>query len=257
MAEDEKVVEEKKTEEIKSGEKKEEIKETQKELEEKPQFDSSAIEEIREKMAEFEKKSEEDKSKLEKAKKALLGEDESTKEDEEFYKKLATMPKEAVEDLIKKNIEPINKKFQEQAILERDRITFTNLRNMYPDFDEVIRDASSYLTKEEIGETEGLSNRTEIRFNLIRGRREMDLRNKKTKEVNVMNKAKEEINKTAITEVPRGGGTMETKEVEDELDEDIKSNIREGKWNKGEGFTKHDEKIFEKFQRDVYGIRRK
>lgn len=254
MADEKKVVEEKVKEEIKETE--EETKQKE-EVEEKPQFDSSAIEELKSKMAEFEEGSKQDKIKLDNVKKVLLGEDLSADEERIFYEKLATKPKEALEDLIKKSVEPINKKFKEQEIAGKDTASFNFLRSIYPDFDDVIKDAEKYLSKEDIVGTDSLPNRTEIRFNLIRGRRELDLRGRKMQEVSAMNKAKEEINKTAKTEVPKGGGAMESKEVEDELDEDIRSSIREGKWNKGEGFSKQDEKIFEKYQRDVYGIKRK
>ena len=254
MADEEKEVEEEVKEEVREA-KEEPIQ--KEDIEEKPQFDSSAIEELKAKMAEFEEGSKQDKIKLDSVKKVLLGEDLSADEEKKFYDKLATKPKEALEELIKKNIEPINKKFKEQEIASKDAASFNYLRSIYSDFDDVIKEAGKYLSKEDIEQTDNLPNRTEIRFNLIRGRRELDLKGRKMQETTAMNKAKEEINKTAKTEAPKGGGTMEEGNVEDELSEGIKSRIREGKWNKGEGFTKQDEDIFAEFNRDAYGIKKK
>ncbi len=242
-----KTEETKEIKEEKTIEKKEDIKE---------QFDSSAVEELRGKVAEIEKRDEETKSKLDAARKALLGEDDLSGEDKEFYSKLANKPKEAVEDLIKKETEKLNKKFEEQQMLEKDKLAFSTLRGLYPDFEEVIKDAPLYLTKDEIEQTNGLSNRTEIRFNMIKARRELDLRGKKIKETGAINAAKEESNKTAKTEIPQAGGTMENKE-EDELGKDIDTSIQEGKWNKGDGFSKLDEKMWERYERDAYGIKKK
>jgi len=226
MADEEKVVEEKVKEEIKET-KEEPIK--KEEIEEKPQFDSSAIEELKSKMAEFEEGSKQDKIKLDNVKKVLLGEDLSADEEKKFYDKLASKPKEALEELIKKNIEPINKKIKEQEIAGKDTASFNYLKSIYPDFDDVIKEAGKYLSKEDIEETDNLKNRTEIRFNLIRGRRELDLRGRKMQETSAMNKAKEEINKTAKTEVPAGGGKIETKTTEDARRERIKK--YSGEWD--------------------------
>lgn len=210
----------------------EKVEEDKKEetIEKAQMLDTAAIDELKGKMEDIEKRSLDYESRMEKAKKAILGEDSSTKEEEDiFYKKLATMPKEAVEDLIKKNIEPIKQEFQKREILDKDKTAFMNLRASYPDFDEVMKDAPIYLSREDMEATESLPNRTEVRFNLIRGRREIGLRNKKMQETNSINKAKSEINKTAKTEVPAGGQVQETKTDNDARRERIEK--YKGEWD--------------------------
>ena len=83
------------------------------------------------------------------------------------------------------------------------------------------------------------------------------MRGKNIIEKNELNKAKEQLNKTARTEIPTGGGKIEMESEDDILDSSINEAREKGLWNKGDSFSKLDEKIFERFQRDVYGIGRK
>ena len=222
-----------------------------------PQADPDIVA-IKEELNELKQKtelSEEKARKFDQVSQAITGKEHGF-DKVKFFEDLAEDPEGTLDEFISSKTKPLKEKLKEKELKEADNLAFTNLRTKHPDFDEVINSGGKYLYKEDIEATEDLPNRMEIRFALAKARRDAEMVTKKSEETNAMNKAKAENNKTSITERPTGSA-METAPPEgDTLDTEISSAIKKGDWNKGDGWSKKDEKIFEQFNRDVYGIKK-
>ena len=152
---------------------------------------------------------EEKARKFDEVSRAITGKEAGFDKDK-FFQNLADNPEETLNNFIADKTKTLQEELNSQKLRESDNRALANLRTRYSDFNEVIADASKYLTTEDIEATENMPNRSEIRFSLAKSRRDATLAGKKTDETNALNEAKKTLNQTSVTETPSTGATIPT-----------------------------------------------
>jgi len=203
---------------------------------------------IRDELNELKRNSGLDKEKARKfdeVNRAISGGDVKEFDKEKFFRDLAERPEETLDNFISEKMKPLHEKARERELTEADNRAFVNLRTKFPkEFNNIIKDSAKYLTKEDIEATNDLPDRTEIRFGLVKMRRDAQLGissdSKKEEEVNELNEAKKISNRNSITETPSGGAGVkdEGNELQQELgkakknfdDEKVADILKEDLW---------------------------
>lgn len=151
--------------------------------------------------------------KLDKIKSAIDGEDADTG-DEKFFTDLTTKPKQTIEDLIKKKtdeiINPIISERVKEKLIMSDQQKFAELSAKDPEFNEIWGNVNQYVKPEEMAEVENSANRVDIIYSLAKRRKDLAKVDKKLNTIQADRAAKNEINKTAVSERPisSGGATQ-------------------------------------------------
>jgi hypothetical protein len=182
---------------------------------ETPQVDPD-VAAIREELNQVKQKqelSEEKARKFDEVSQAITGKEPGFDKDK-FFQDLADDPEKTLDKFVSSKTESLENEIKEQKLKDADTQAFNDLRSKYSDFNDVIKDASKYITKEDVEVTENLPNRTEIRFSLAKSRRDADMATRKSEETNAMNEAKKISNQTSVTETPSTGASIPSAESE-------------------------------------------
>ena len=151
--------------------------------------------------------------KLDKIKSAIDGEDDGAS-DEKFFTELTTKPKQTIEDLIKKKtdeiINPIISERVKEKLVYSDQQKFAELSAKDPEFNEIWSNVNQYVNPEEMAEVENSTNRVDIIYSLAKRRKDLAKVDKQKNSIQADRTAKNEINKTAVSERPisSGGATQ-------------------------------------------------
>ncbi len=169
-------------------------------------------------------------SKLDKIKSAIDGED-ANESDEKFFTDLTTKPKQTIEDLIKKKtdeiVNPIISERVKEKLVMSDQQSFASLTSKDPEFNEIWQNINQYVSQEEMAEVENSTNRVNIIYGLAKSRRDLANVDKKINSINADRTAKNELNKTAVSERPiSSGGENQNVQEEDTRLKDL-SNARD------------------------------
>ncbi len=155
--------------------------------------------------------------KLDKIKSAIDGEDAGDS-DEKFFTDLTTKPKKTIEDLIKKKtdeiVNPIISERVKEKLVMADQQKFAELSAKDPEFNEIWGNINQYVTPEEMAEVENSTNRVNIIYSLAKTKKELANVDKKINSIQADRAAKNEINKTAVSERPISSGGIIKEESE-------------------------------------------
>ena len=147
--------------------------------------------------------------KLDKIKSAIDGEDDGAS-DEKFFTELTTKPKQTIEDLIKKKtdeiINPIISERVKEKLVYSDQQKFAELSAKDPEFNEIWSNVNQYVNPEEMAEVENSTNRVDIIYSLAKRRKDLAKVDKQKNSIQADRTAKNEINKTAVSERPISSG---------------------------------------------------
>jgi len=168
--------------------------------------------------------------KLDKIKSAIDGEDDGAS-DEKFFTELTTKPKQTIEDLIKKKtdeiINPIISERVKEKLVYSDQQKFAELSAKDPEFNEIWSNVNQYVNPEEMAEVENSTNRVDIIYSLAKRRKDLAKVDKQKNSIQADRTAKNEINKTAVSERPiNSGGTVSSETEQDTRLKDL-TNARE------------------------------
>jgi len=178
--------------------------------------------------------------KLEDVKTAITGQESEKLDSEKFFKDFAEDPQKALDGYYdrrsKKELEPIKKKLEESAISEKnramaeqDRIAFGKLQAHDPNYLDVMKNVNTYIGKEELTDLLKYPNRTEVIYSIAKSRMAVGEAGRKMEETQATKQAKDDANKTAVSEAPAGG------KIEQETDKqrrrkNINEAIENGDW---------------------------
>ena len=147
--------------------------------------------------------------KLDKIKSAIDGEDAGAS-DEKFFTDLTTKPKQTIEDLIKRKtdeiINPIISERVKEKLVMADQQKFAELSAKDPEFNEIWSNINQYVSPEEMAEVENSANRVNIIYSLAKTKKDLAKVNKQKNSIQADRTAKNEINKTAVSERPISSG---------------------------------------------------
>jgi len=200
--------------------------------------------------------------KLDDVRTAITGEESEKIDSEKFFKEFAEDPQKALDGYYdkrsKSELEPIKKKIEERELddrkrdmAEQDRVAFARLQAQDPNYLNVMKNVGDYVGKEELAELLKYPNRTEVIYSLVKSRMGAGEVAKKMEEKQATNQAKDDANKTAVTEEP-SGGKIETETDKEKRRKEINEGIAKGDWNSEE----IRRKSFDEFWETVQGVKK-
>ncbi len=157
--------------------------------------------------------------KLDKIKNVLDG-DVETESEEKFFADLTTKPKETIERKIKSEVDrivsPIVSEREREKLVTADQQAF-GLLARDPDFSETWKNVNAWVSEEEMSEVSNSPKRVEIIYGLAKSRKDRANIDKNKSLTEAERTAKNEANKTAVSERPiNSGGTSQEESPQDE-----------------------------------------
>ena len=157
--------------------------------------------------------------KLDKIKNVLDG-DAETDSEEKFFADLTTKPKETIEKKIKSEIDkivnPIIAKDEKRELILADQNNFVIL-SQDPDFSDTWKNINNLVSAEEMQKYENDSDRVKIIYALGKLAKDKINMDKTKQSTEAERTAKNEANKTAVSERPiSSGGTSQEESPQDE-----------------------------------------
>jgi len=242
-----------------------EVKEPPEKIDPSKFVDKEAMEEIQKQNAELAERVNKLSGvtkKLDDVRTAITGEESKEFDPEKFFKEFAAEPEKTLDEYYDKRskteLEPIKKKMEEREladrerdIAEQDRAAFARLQTQDPGYLNVMKNVNTYIPEAELKELLKYKNRTEVIYSLVKSRMGAGEVAKKMEETEATKQAKDDANKTAVTEEPSGG------KVEQETDKEkrrrsINERIEKGEWK--------DKKIvddaFDEFWETTRGVKK-
>lgn len=226
MVDEDKVVEEQRTEEAQQAVQPER-QQAPPPVPEVPQIDYSAIENLQGEVAQLRQDAQTSKKaseKLESIGKILSGEQGKSFDKEKFFNDLANDPEKTLEDFYsqrsKSETEELKSELTKIKLEREDSQALDRLKTEDPDFDNVMAHWGNVMTEDEFKKLySGMADnpdRNDIIYYKVKARINKQNLSKKDIETKANKEAKDNINKTAKSEIPSSGGNIETKTVEDD-----------------------------------------
>lgn len=200
--------------------------------------------------------------KLDDVRTAITGEESEKIDPEKFFRDFAEDPQKILDNYYEKRskveLEPIKKKMEEKELAdkkrdmtERDRAAFGRLQAQDPNYLNIMKNVGDYVGKEELTELLKYPNRTEVIYSLVKSRMGAGEVAKKMEETEATKQAKDDANKTAVTEEP-SGGKIEQETDKQKRRKEINEGIAKGDWNSKEIRSKS----FDEFWETIYGAKK-